>query len=205
MFNSGASQANDVLRLRWRLFDFGRINAQIQQAEGQEAEMLAACRLAALHATEDIENAFSALVKREHQAAVLAQGVDSLGHERTASFAACQKGVVSLIEVLQADENLLRAFDDRAQAQTETVRAAVAAFEALVVDGSPANRTRSQSSDGGTPGTSPKKLTAPKASEVVDRLRRERLGDIQAVSCHWYATDIVCMRTVALTRFTVHR
>lgn len=93
--------------------------------------MLAAYRLAALHASEDVENAFSALVKREEQAAVLEQGVSSLGRAREASFAAYQRGVVSLVEVLQADESLLRASDARVQAQTESARAAVAAFRAL--------------------------------------------------------------------------
>jgi NodT family efflux transporter outer membrane factor (OMF) lipoprotein len=131
LFTSGASQAAGVLGLRWRLFDFGRINAQIAQAKGQEAEMLAAYRLVALHATEDVENAFSALVKREQQAAVLTQGADSLGRARAASFAAYKRGVVSLIEVLQADENLLRVSDARVQARTESARAAVAAFRAL--------------------------------------------------------------------------
>lgn len=131
LFTSGAGQAAGVLGLRWRLFDFGRINAQIDLAKGQEAEMLAAYRLAVLHATEDVENALSALVKREEQALALAEGVDSLGRARGASFAAYQRGVVSLIEVLQADENLLRASDARAQAQTESARAAVAAFRAL--------------------------------------------------------------------------
>ncbi|MEQ6289736.1 TolC family protein [Vogesella sp. GCM10023246] len=92
---------------------------------------VAAYRLAVLHATEDVENAFSALVKREEQATVLARGVGSLDRARSASFAAYQKGVVSLIEVLQADESLLRTSDAQAQAQTESARAAVAAFKAL--------------------------------------------------------------------------
>jgi NodT family efflux transporter outer membrane factor (OMF) lipoprotein len=131
LFTSNSAQAAGVLGLRWRLFDFGRINAQIDQARGQEAEMLAAYRLAVLHATEDVENAFSALVKREQQASVLTHGMDSLGRARSASFAAYQKGVVSLIEVLQADENLLRASDAQVQARTESARAAVAAFRAL--------------------------------------------------------------------------
>jgi NodT family efflux transporter outer membrane factor (OMF) lipoprotein len=131
LFTSGASQAAGVLGLRWRLFDFGRINAQIDLAKGQEAEALAGYRLAVLHATEDVENAFSALVKREDQARILAEGVNSLSRARGASFAAYQKGVVSIVEVLQADENLLRASDMRAQAQTESARAAVAAFKAL--------------------------------------------------------------------------
>ncbi|WP_061542329.1 efflux transporter outer membrane subunit [Collimonas fungivorans] len=131
LFTGGASQAAGVLGLRWRLFDFGRINAQIDLAKGQEAEALAGYRLAVLRATEDVENAFSALVKREDQAGMLTQGVASLSRARGASFAAYQKGVVSLIEVLQADESLLRASDMRAQAQTESARAAVAAFKAL--------------------------------------------------------------------------
>ena len=112
-----------MLGLRWRLFDFGRIDAQIDLAKGQEAEQLAAYRLAVLRATEDVENAFSALVKREQQANVLEQGVDSLSRARQASFEAYQQGVVSLIEVLQADA--------RAQAQTESARTGVAAFKAL--------------------------------------------------------------------------
>lgn len=131
LFNGNASQSAGLLGLRWRLFDFGRINAQINLAKGQEAEMLAAYRLAVLRATEDVENAFSALVNREEQASVLTQGMDSLGRARGASFAAYQKGAVSLIEVLQADENLLRAADAQAQARTESTRAAVAAFKAL--------------------------------------------------------------------------
>ncbi|MBK1891735.1 TolC family protein [Undibacterium sp. 14-3-2] len=131
LFTSGASQATGALGLRWRLFDFGRINAQISLAKGQEAEALAAYRLAMLRATEDVENAFSALVKREEQASILAQGVVSLERARGASLAAYQKGIVSLIEVLQADENLLRASDMQIQAQTESARTAVATFRAL--------------------------------------------------------------------------
>lgn len=131
MFTAGARQSAGVVGLRWRLFDFGRINAQIDLAKGQEAEMLAAYRLAVLHATEDVENSFSALVNREEQASVLTQGVKSLSRARDASFAAYQKGTSSMLDVLQADESLLRASDARAQAETESARAAVAAFKAL--------------------------------------------------------------------------
>ena len=93
--------------------------------------MLAAYRLAVLRATEDVENAFSALVNNEEQARVLTQGVDSLSRARDAAFAAYQHGTLSLIEVLQADESMLRASDARLQAQAESARAAVAAFKAL--------------------------------------------------------------------------
>lgn len=65
LFTASTSQSAGVLGLRWRLFDFGRINAQIDQAKGQEAEALATYRLSVLRATEEVENAFSALVNRQ--------------------------------------------------------------------------------------------------------------------------------------------
>ncbi|AZE83936.1 Efflux transport system, outer membrane factor (OMF) lipoprotein [Pseudomonas orientalis] len=131
LFTGGASQSAGVLGLRWRLFDFGRINARIDQAKGQEAEALAAYRQSLLRATEDVENAFSALVNREAQATTLTTGEDALTQARQSSFTAYEKGTASLIDVLHADETLLRASDARAQAQTESARAAVAAFRAL--------------------------------------------------------------------------
>ncbi|PKO87462.1 MAG: RND transporter [Betaproteobacteria bacterium HGW-Betaproteobacteria-12] len=131
LFTGAASQAQGVLGLRWRLFDFGRVDAQIAAARGQEAEALAAYRLAVLRATEDVENAFSALVNREAQVGILARGESSFARARENSFAAYQGGVVSLIEVLDADGNLLQARDAKAQAQTEAARAAIASFRAL--------------------------------------------------------------------------
>lgn len=131
LFTGDASQAAGALGLRWRLFDFGRINAQIDQAKGQEAEALAAYRQSVLRATEDVENAFSALVNRESQASTLTQGETSLTQARQSSFIAYQKGTASLIDVLNADATLLQVSDARAQARTESARAAVAAFRAL--------------------------------------------------------------------------
>ena len=131
LFTEAAGQAQGVLGLRWRLFDFGRVDAQIAAARGQEAEALAAYRLAVLRAAEDVENAFSALVKREAQVGILTRGETSIARARENSFAAYKGGVVSLIEVLDADSNLLQARDAKAQAQTEAARAAIASFRAL--------------------------------------------------------------------------
>jgi NodT family efflux transporter outer membrane factor (OMF) lipoprotein len=131
LFTSGANQALGVFGLRWRLFDFGRVDAQIAAARGQEAEVLAAYRLAVLRATEDVENAFAALVKREAQVGILTQGESSLARARESADAAYRGGIVSLIEVLDADSNLLQVRDAKAQAQTEVARAAIASFRAL--------------------------------------------------------------------------
>lgn len=131
LFSRAANQVAGVVGLRWRLFDFARIDAQIDNAKGQEAESLAAYRQSTLRATEDVENALSSLVKREQQTDSLVRGELSMSQARDSSFIAYQRGVVSLIEVLHADENLLRISDAKAQAQTESARSAVSAFKAL--------------------------------------------------------------------------
>ncbi|MET0238896.1 MAG: efflux transporter outer membrane subunit [Sphingobium sp.] len=131
MFTGGANQAQGVLGLRSRLFDFGRVDAQIAAARGANAEALAAYRLAVLRASEDVENAFSALVQREAQSAMLARGEAALIRAQTASLAAYKGGVVSLVEVLDADRRLLDTRDARAQARSEAARAAIASYRAL--------------------------------------------------------------------------
>ena len=131
LFGDAANQASAVLGLRWRLFDFGRIDAQIEQAKGGEAEALAAYRLAALRASADVENALSAMLNQEQQAAALERGERALARSRSASFSAYQRGAASLVEVLRADELLLRTSDARMQAKTDWARAAVATYLAL--------------------------------------------------------------------------
>ncbi|HTR10904.1 MAG TPA: efflux transporter outer membrane subunit [Paraburkholderia sp.] len=131
LFTGGASQAAGLVGLRWRLFDFARINADVDEAKGADAQALAAYRLAVLRATEDVENSLSSLVNRESQAATLSHAESSLSKARDSSMAAYRGGAASFIDVLHADETLLQASDARAQAQTESARAAIATFKAL--------------------------------------------------------------------------
>lgn len=131
LFGGDANQTQGVLGLRWRLFDFGRVDAQIAAARGAEAEAMVAWRLAVLRAAEDVENAFSALVKREAQVQLLTRSESAVARARENALAAYRGGVVSLIEVLNADDSLLQVQDAKAQAQTEVARAAVGSFRAL--------------------------------------------------------------------------
>lgn len=75
-----------------------RIEAQIHAAKRRETEVLAAYRQSVLHAVEDVEIAFSGLVKREQEAGFPAVGVDPLTQARAASVGAGHEGVVSLVE-----------------------------------------------------------------------------------------------------------
>lgn len=131
LFTGNATQANGIFGLRWRLFDFGRVDAEIKAAKGRNAEALAAYRLTVLRASQDVEDAFSTLVRQEARATSLAQGEASLERARSASFAAYKGGMASLIEVLDADRRLLETRDGAIQARAATARGAIASFRAL--------------------------------------------------------------------------
>lgn len=131
LFSSGANQAAGLLGLRWRLFDFGRINAEISLAKGQEAEKLAAYQLAVLHAAEDVENSLSTLSKRQEQLMALQDGENALKHAQKIALIAYQKGINSRIEVLQADSNALQFSDRKLQARTDSALAALAVYKSL--------------------------------------------------------------------------
>lgn len=141
LFGGNATQANGVLGLRWRLFDFGRVDAEIKAAKGRNAETLAAYRLTVLRASQDVEDAFSTLVQQEARSVALARGETSLTRARDASLAAYKGGVVSLIEVLDADRRLLETRDGAIQARAAASRGAVASFRALGGGWDPASIT----------------------------------------------------------------
>lgn len=131
LFAPAALQSQAGAALRWRLFDFGRVDAEVAGARGRKAEALAAYRLTVLKATEEVENAFTDLDQQQARAAALGQEVADLAAARGQTEQAYEQGVVSLIEVRDVDRNLLRARDQLAEARTGAAKAAVQAFRAL--------------------------------------------------------------------------
>jgi NodT family efflux transporter outer membrane factor (OMF) lipoprotein len=131
LLGGNATQASGILGLRWRLFDFGRVDAEIAGARGRNAEALAAYRLTVLRASQDVENAFTRLIHQQERAELLASGDTSLTRARSSAFAAYQGGVSSLLEVIYADQRMLANRDAEIQARTAVVRAAIDSFLAL--------------------------------------------------------------------------
>lgn len=117
--------------LRWRIFDFGKIDAEVQQARGAYAEQLAQYRSTVLHAAEDVENAFMSLAQSEKRAEDLGTEVASLTQARDLSSQSYKAGVIPLTDVLDANRQLLDAEDRQADNQSETARAAVRSFRAI--------------------------------------------------------------------------
>ncbi|QNK03188.1 efflux transporter outer membrane subunit [Dyella telluris] len=131
LFSSQAFQPQAMLGLHWRLFDFGRVDAEVAQARGAHAEALAVYRQSMLRATEDVENAIVALAELETQHRDLEQEVQAHQMARDAAQDAYKGGAISLIEVLDEDRELLDSRDQLARVHADDARAAVATFRAL--------------------------------------------------------------------------
>jgi NodT family efflux transporter outer membrane factor (OMF) lipoprotein len=131
LFSGGAAEAQGLLGLRWRLFDFGRVDAEVAGARGKTAEALAAYREAALRAAEDVENALTARVENQVRARKLHEEEVALTQARIATEDAYAAGQVSLLEVIDADRQLLATRDQALQADQDSARAAVALTRAL--------------------------------------------------------------------------
>ncbi|KJV32452.1 efflux transporter outer membrane subunit [Luteibacter yeojuensis] len=131
LFTGAAAQSQGALGLHWRLFDFGRVDAEVGQARGAYAEALARYRGAMLKATEDVENAIVSLTQLEAQHAVLENEVKAHARARDAAQDAYKGGAVSLLEVLDEDRQLLASRDLLARVRTDDARAAVGAFRSL--------------------------------------------------------------------------
>jgi NodT family efflux transporter outer membrane factor (OMF) lipoprotein len=131
LFKSATYQPEGIAGLRWRVFDFGKVSAEVAQAKGAKGEALARYQQAVLRAAEEVENAFTSLVQLEaHQQELLAE-VAALKQARDASQEAYQGGVIALTDVLDADRQLLTAQDELAQTRADSARAAVGTFRAL--------------------------------------------------------------------------
>ena len=123
-------QPQAVAGLRWRLFDFGRVDAEVRQARAANAEALAQYRQSVLRAAGDVENAVTAFVQIQNRSGELAHELTALGRARDLSQEDYLEGSSALTDVLDADRELLTARDEYAASQVATAQAVVAIYRA---------------------------------------------------------------------------
>jgi len=131
LWSASSFQPEATAGLRWRLFDFGKVDAEVAQANSANAQALSVYRQTVLRATEDVENAFMAVAQLELQTHDLADEVDALARARDASQQAYLGGASSLTDVLDADRQSLAAQDELARTRADAARAVVMSFRAL--------------------------------------------------------------------------
>lgn len=125
LFSGDALQHTVAAGLRWRLFDFGRVDAEVARARGARAEALAAWRSAVLRATGEVETAYSDQQQARLRGEALERQAAELLRARDQARHAFRKGVLSQIEVLDADRDLLLARDQLVLSRSDEARAAV--------------------------------------------------------------------------------
>jgi NodT family efflux transporter outer membrane factor (OMF) lipoprotein len=131
LFSSQSFQPVGGGAIRWRLFDFGKVDAEVAQAKGANAESLAIYRQSVLKAAEDVEDSLTVLVQTQLRVNEVQDQVDSLVKARDLSEQAYRAGSITLTDVLDADSQLLTARDEVDSSRANAARAAVGVFRAL--------------------------------------------------------------------------
>jgi NodT family efflux transporter outer membrane factor (OMF) lipoprotein len=131
LLSSDDTQLEAAGGLRWRLFDFGRIDSEVAHARGAEAEALAQYRQTVLWAAEDVEDSLVVLTQLNARSTELAIEVGALTRARDTAEEDYKAGAIALTDVLDADRELLAAQDNLVHARADTARAAVGVFRSM--------------------------------------------------------------------------
>ena len=118
-------------QLSWNVLDFGRIAANIEQAEGVRDEAEAQYRKAVLAALRDAEDALSRFRQRRATLATIARV--KAGTDRAATLTAARQraGTASMIDVLDTERQQFAAEQNLAQAQAALTGDFIALQKAL--------------------------------------------------------------------------
>jgi NodT family efflux transporter outer membrane factor (OMF) lipoprotein len=131
LFESAAFQPALLAGIHWRLFDFGKVDAEVTGARGAQAEALSAYRQEILQATEDVEDALSGLAKTDAQTAQWQRIIESQRQSRQSIERSFQAGASSMVDVCKRQRDLLIAERTGAANQSDRARATVQVFRAL--------------------------------------------------------------------------
>jgi outer membrane protein TolC len=117
--------------LRWRLFDFGAVDAEVAAAGAAQREALLRYRQAMLRATEEVEASLLRSAALRDERAALAEQLDAAGRARAQAHDAYLAGAASLMDELELERQVLAVRDRLSETETGAGRALVASFRAL--------------------------------------------------------------------------
>ena len=131
LFTSGSSVWSIGPSIRWRIFDSGRVRANIRVQDARLEQAQAAYEQAILGAFEDVENALVAYAREQERRRLLA---DAAGTSRAALDLANQlyaNGLKDFLSVLDAERTLHQAEDQLVQSEHAVAADVVALAKAL--------------------------------------------------------------------------
>jgi len=131
LFESAAFQPTLLAGIHWRLFDFGKVDAEVASARGGHAEALSDYKQAVLRAAEDVENALSGLARVDAQECRWKRTADADAKSMSSIQQSFHAGASSMVDVLRRKRALLAAQRTLATLRVDRARATVAVFRAL--------------------------------------------------------------------------
>ncbi|HEY6869646.1 MAG TPA: TolC family protein [Novosphingobium sp.] len=126
-----SSVLTGALGLRWRILDFGRVQAQVAAARGSAREALEAWRGAVLQAGADVEDGFTLLAARRREATARADGLRASRSSFVQAGAMAREGEISRDALAERQLALLVAEDEAVAARGEAWLALIGAYRAI--------------------------------------------------------------------------
>lgn len=131
LFKSAAFSYGTAANLMQPLLNFGRIQAGIDLAEAQQKEAYLAYEKSVLEALQETETALTRYLKEEIRRQALARSVADFQESVRLSQLRYQEGVISFLDVLDAQRTLYVAEIDLARSQASTSTNLIAVYKAL--------------------------------------------------------------------------
>ena len=117
--------------VQWRIFDLGRIRANIRVQDARQEQALAAYEQTVLTSFEDVENALVAYAKEQVRHRSLEQAVGSSQDALNLSNQLYANGLTNFINVLDAERSLYQTQDDLVQSDRAVTQNLIALYKAL--------------------------------------------------------------------------
>lgn len=131
LFRSAAFSYGTAANLLQPLLNFGRIRAGIDLADAKQKEACLAYEKAVLEALQETETATSRYLKEEIRRRTLARSVADLKESVRLSNLRYQEGVISFLDVLDAQRALYAAEIELARSEAEAATHLIALYKAL--------------------------------------------------------------------------
>ncbi|MDR3377161.1 MAG: efflux transporter outer membrane subunit [Verrucomicrobiae bacterium] len=130
-FTSGSKFWSVGPSVQWRIFDAGRIRANVKIQTARQEQVLASYENTALSAFEDVENAMTAYAKEQIRRQSLADAVKSSQESLRLANQLYANGLANFINVLDAERSLYQAQDALVQSDKTVTTDIIALYKSL--------------------------------------------------------------------------
>ncbi|AYF88824.1 efflux transporter outer membrane subunit [Pseudomonas sp. DY-1] len=131
LFTGGASTGRVALGIDWSFLDRAQVQARIDAADAQSAEVLADYRQTVLLALEETETWLLRYQQARERAALLRSATDAATQAVAQARDRYDRGFIGYFELLAAEQELTAMRDRLVQSETEVVLAMVNVYRAL--------------------------------------------------------------------------